>query len=259
MFYQGKKILITAPVHQDAKVFKEYLWSLDRLIIPEDYKVYKYFYLHNADNLKKFLQPNEYEVFKDETKVQESNTTHIWTDENFSAVAKMRTKALEYARKHNFDYIFSVDSDVILHKESLVDLLNEQKDIIAKIYWTAWDNNQPWNLMPNCYDGKNKQGRIYYYKDIQTYKVIGTYLTGVTGAAILISSRIFNEPLITYYPIPMLSQSFWEDYAFCTRCKCVIPDIQFFINTLHPAHHLYRKEDVDNWFKGEKEKWKKEF
>ena len=50
-----KKILITAPVHQNIKVFKEYLWSLNRLIIPEGYEVHKYFYLHNADNLKKFL------------------------------------------------------------------------------------------------------------------------------------------------------------------------------------------------------------
>ena len=113
-----KKILITAPVHQEARIFKEYLWSLNRLIIPEGYTVQKHFYLHNTDNLKKFLQLNEYVTFKDDTKVEESNITHIWKQENFSAVAKMRTKALEYARDNNFDYIFSVDSDVILHKNN---------------------------------------------------------------------------------------------------------------------------------------------
>ena len=147
-----KKILITAPVQQDIKIFKEYLWSLNRLIIPEGYEVHKYFYLHNAENLKKFLQSNEYEVFNDNVEVQQSDLTHIWTQQNFSAVAQMRTKALEYARKNNFDYIFSIDSDVILHKETLIDLLNEQKDAIAKIYWTAWSAEQPWNLAPNCYD-----------------------------------------------------------------------------------------------------------
>ena len=254
-----KKILITAPVHQDIKVFKEYLWSLNRLVIPEGYEIYKHFYLHNAGNLKKFLKPNEYEIFNNNVEVQQSDLTHIWTQQNFSAVAQMRTKALEYARKNNFDYIFSVDSDVILHKETLIDLLNEQKDAIAKVYWTAWSAEQPWNLAPNCYDGRNKQGQIFYYEDIQKYKVIGTYPVGVTGAAILISSKIFNEPLITYYPIQMLSNSYWEDYAFCTRCRCVIPDIQFYINTVHPAKHLYREEDITNWFKGEKEKWIKEF
>ena len=251
--------MITAPVHQDAKIFREYLWSLDRLEIPEGYSVDKYFYLHNADNLKKFLQPNEYEIFKDNTKVEQSNITHIWNPKNFSAVAQMRTKALERARQLQYDYIFSVDSDVILHRESLIDLINEQKDAIAKIYWTAWDNNQPWNLMPNCYDGRDGQGKIIYFDDYNKYKIIGTYETGVTGATILISSKIFNEPLIDYYPIKILSSSYWEDFAFCTKCKCIIPNIKFYIDTIHPALHLYRKEDYEIWIKEEKKIWEKEF
>lgn len=253
-----KKILITAPVHQDAKVFKEYLWSLNRLNIPEGYTTEKHFYLHNADNLKKFLQPDEYEIFKDDTEVQQSDITHVWTKKNFSSVAQMRTKALEYARENNFDYIFSVDSDVILHKNTIIDLLSRNTDIIAKIYWTAWDANKPWLLMPNCYDSRRKSGQITYSVGIDTYKIIGVYQTGVTGAAILISSRIFNNPLITYYPIDMLSQSYWEDFAFSCRCRCIIPDIQFYIDTVHPAKHLYRKEEIDKWFKGERKKWEKE-
>ena len=254
-----KKILITAPIHQDIKVFKEYLWSLNRLIIPEGYEVHKYFYLHNAGNLKKFLQPNEYEIFNDNTKIEKNEITHIWKQENFSAIAQMRTKALEKARKEKYDYIFSVDSDVILHKETLIDLSSKNKEIIAKIYWTPWNSNEPWNLMPNCYDGRNKNGQIFYFNDVNQYKVIGLYEVGVTGAAILISSRIFQHKEITYYPIKMLSTSFWEDYAFCTRCRCVIPDIKIYIDTIHPAHHLYHTEDYNNWIKGEKEKWEKEF
>lgn len=254
-----KKILITAPIHQDIKIFKEYLWSLNRLEIPEGYEIHKYFYLHNAENLKKFLQPDEYEIFKDNTKIEENDRTHIWRQENFSAVSQMRTKALQKAREENFDYIFSVDSDVILHKKSLIDLIFEQKDAIAKMYWTAWDSNQPWNYMPNCYDGKDENGRIIYFNNLNNYKSIGTHETGVTGAAILISSRIFKEPLITYYPIEILSTSYWEDFAFCTRCKCVIPDIKFYIQNFHPAKHLYRKEDYENWIKKEKDIWKKEF
>ena len=253
-----KKILITAPVHQDIKIFKEYLWSLNRLNIPEGYEIYKHFYLHNADNLKKFLKSNEYEVFKDETKIEKNEQTHIWKQENFTSVSQMRTKALEYARKNNFDYIFSVDSDVILHKNTLIDLLSRDKDVISKIYWTAWDANRPWLLMPNCYDSRKKNGQIVYLSDFNTYKFMGTYKVGVTGAAILISSKIFNNPLITYYPIDMLSQSHWEDFAFSCRCRCVIPDIQFYIDTVHPAKHLYRNNEAEKWFKEDKKLWEEE-
>ena len=251
-----KKILITAPVHQDIKIFKEYLWSLNRLEIPEGYEVHKYFYLHNSNNLKKFLQSNEYEIFNDNTKVEQNEITHIWKIENFSAVSQMRTKALEKARREKYDYIFSVDSDVILHKKTLNDLLSREKDIISKIYWTAWDSRQPWLLLPNCYDSRSDNGRIVYKdQNIEKYKIMGTYETGVTGAAILISSKIFNEPLIDYYPIKVLSTSYWEDYAFCVKCKCLFPDLKIYIDTIHPAKHLYRQEDYNNWIKGEKELW----
>ena len=254
-----KKILITAPTRQDPKIFKEYLWSLNRLEIPEGYEVYKYFYLHNSKNLIKFLKPNEYEIFNDNSILEESNKTHIWKNDNFSAVSKMRTMALEKARNEKYDYIFSVDTDVILHKMTLCDLLAREKDIISKIYWTAWNSDMPWNFMPNCYDGKKRNGTLYYNDGIQKYKIIGTYTTNVTGAAILISSKIFNNPLINYYPIEILSTSYWEDYAFCTKCKCIYPDLQIYIDTIHPAKHLYRKEDYEKWIKDEKEKWKNEF
>jgi len=253
-----KKIMITAPVHQDAKIFKEYLWSLNRLIIPNGYIVDKYFYLHNADNLKKFLQPNEYEVFKDDTKVEHTNT-HIWTQNNFTVVSKMRTKALERARELKYDYIFSVDSDTILCKTTLQELIEDNLPFVSKLHWTPWDSNHPEILGPNCYDGRNSQGQIIFFKSPEKYKIPGIYEVGSAGGCNLISSKIFNHPEINYYPIPILRSSFWEDFAFATRCKSVIPEIKFYIDTNNPVKHLYHKIDFDNWIKGEKEKWEKEF
>ena len=194
-------------------------------------------------------------VILKKTIIKENDITHIWTQDNFNAVAQMRTKALEKARNEKYDYIFSVDSDIILHKETLCDLLAREKDIISKIYWTARNAEQPWALYPNCYDFRDDNDNIGYDQDINKYKIIGTYETEVTGAAILISSKIFNEPLINYYPIKILSSSFWEDYAFCIKCKCLFPDLKIYIDTIHPAKHLYRQEDYENWIKGEKEQW----
>lgn len=250
-----KKILITAPVHQDAKIFKEYLWSLNRLIIPEGYEIQKHFYLHNADNLKKFLQPNEYEIFKDETKVEESDVTHIWKQENFNAVTTMRTKALEYARENNFDYIFSVDSDVILQSTNLVELINSNKDIVAKMYWTIFDSNIPYFSMPNCYDYINEKGQRVFKKGINNLKFLGLHEVGVTGACTLIGKRIINEPLIDYFPIKIFSYSKWEDYAFCIKAHALIPDVSIYIDNMCSPKHLYRKEDYTKWVNEEKEKW----
>lgn len=247
-----KKILITAPVHENIKIFKEYLWSLNRLEIPEGYEVYKYFYLHEANNLKKLLQPNEYEIFNSNIKIKENNN---WSQEKLNIIAQMRTKALEYARLNKFDYIFFVDSDVILHKKSLIDLLEKKKDIIGKIYWTAFDPTQPQNIIPNCYDD-NIRGQKSLKRNLISYKFIGTYEVGVISGAVLISSKIFNESLLNYYPISILSSSVWEDYSFCVKSKCFFPNLKIYIDTLHPAKHLYNIEDYNNWIKWEKEEWK---
>ena len=250
-----KKILITAPVHQDIKIFKEYLWSLDRLIIPEGYEIHKYFYLHNAGNLKKFLQSNEYEVFKDNTKIEESDRTHIWKQENFSAVSQMRTKALQKARDENYDYIFSVDSDVILQKTNLVELINDNKDIVAKMYWTVFDSNIPYLLMPNCYDYINEKGQRIFKKGINNLKFLGLHEIGVTGACTLIGKRIINEPLIDYLPIKIFSYSKWEDYAFCIKAHTILPDVSIYVDNIHSPRHLYRKEDYLKWINEEKKEW----
>ena len=249
-----KKIMITAPVHQDAKIFREYLWSLDRLEIPKGYTVDKYFYLHNADNLKKFLQPNEYEIFKDNTKVEQSDITHIWKTENFSAVAQMRTKALERARQLQYDYIFSVDSDVILHKNNLIELLENNKDVISKTYWTVFDLNYPDLLLPNCYDYIDNAGKRVFINGLEEIKKEGIHKVGVTGACTLINKKIIEEPTINYLYIPIFSYSIWEDYSFCIKIKSMIPDSTIYTDNSNCPKHLYREEDYKKWLQ-EKKLW----
>lgn len=251
-----KKILITAPVYQDIKIFKEYLWSLDRLEIPEGYEVHKYFYLYNANNLKKCLQSNEYEIFNNKIELKKNDIKYIWEQKDFDGISKMRTMALIKAREENYDYVFNVDANIILHKKTLIDLISRDKDIIGKIYWTSFDEERPWNAIPNCYDDRDREHRLIYRNNLIHYKFIGTYEVGVINGVTLISSKIFKEPLINYYPIKILSSSYSEDYSFCIKCKCIFPNIKIYIDTLHPAKHLYTKEDYDNWMKWEKKEWK---
>lgn len=252
-----KKILITAPVRQDIKIFKEYLWSLDRINIPEGYEIHKYFYLHNSNNLKKFLKPNEYECITDDSVLEYSNRTHIWNPENFKAVAAMRSMALEKARNENYDYVFSVDSDIILRKNSLVDLIKDNKDVVGKIWWTPYDEEQPWIIPPSCYDGRDIKGRMII--DPERVKIIGLHEIGTICGCTLISKKIFENPYINYYPIKNLSSSNWEDFAFSTRVHVIFPDVKFYIDTYYPVKHLYRISDYEKWKKEEKESWEKEY
>ena len=253
-----KKILITAPVHQSKNIFKEYLWSLNRLLIPEDYEIHKYFYLHNCENLKKFLQKDEYEIIKDNTNILQNETTHSWTKDNFNSVAQMRDKALNKAREENYDYIFSVDSDVILHKNTLNELIEDDCDIVAKMYWTVFDSKYPWYNMPNGYDEFGENNERIFKKGMDSLKIMGLHEIGVTGACTLIGKRVIKDPIINYKPISIVSTSRLEDYAFCFRTRCAIQDAKIYIDNVHMAKHLYREEDYLKWINGEKQLWEKE-
>ena len=171
----------------------------------------------------------------------------------------MRTKALEYARENNFDYVFSIDSDTILCKTTLNELLSFNLPFVSKLHWSYWINGDEKSKGPNCYDGRTSQGQILFFNSPEKFNIPGLYEVGSAGGCNLISKEIFQHPEITYYPIPILKSSCWEDFAFATRCKCVIPNITFFIDTNNPVKHLYHKSDFDKWIKEEKEKWKKEF
>lgn len=252
-----KKILITAPVRQNNKIFKEYLWSLNRLNIPEGYEIHKFFYLHNSNNLKKMLNPDEYQIITDDTILEYSDRTHIWNLENFKAVAAMRSMALKKAREENYDYIFSVDSDIILRKNSLIDLIEANKEVVGKIWWTVYDKNLPWIISPSCYDGRDLEGKIII--DLYRIKEIGIHEIGTICGCTLISKKIFENEYINYFPIKNLSFSNWEDFAFSIRTHVLFPDIKFYIDTRYPVKHLYRMEDYEKWKKEEKELWEKEY
>lgn len=240
----GKRILITSPVHQTAPVFIEYLNSLSHLIIPEDYIIDKYFYLHNCSELASFLQPNEYEIIENDINLIVKDR-HEWNDKNFNIVSIMRTKALEKARTEKYDYIFSVDSDVLLHPKTLCLLLQDNKDIVSTAYWYKLRGG----IAENFFEYENwKKARPTI-----EYTQKGIYEIGITGAATLIGKRIIQDERINYYPIDCIDFSKWEDYAFCLKARVLIPDVQIAIDTRLPARHLYTEKDYKRWMMEKKQ------
>ena len=239
-----KRILITSPVHQEEKIFKEYLYSLSHLIIPDGYKIDRYFYLHNCSNLSLFLKENEYEIIENKINLIKKER-HEWNSENFNIVSIMRTKALEKARKEKYDYIFSIDSDVLIHPKTLHYLLQDNKDIVSMAYW--YKLNQ--GIAENFFDYENWKK----LKPTLEYCKKGVYEVGITGAATLIGERIIKNEKINYYPIDCISFSKWEDYAFCLKAQVLIPDVQIAIDTRLPCRHLYTEKDYNRWIKDKKE------
>ena len=227
------KILIGCPVRQDEQTFKKYLHSLGQLECG-DHEVDFYFLLHDSPHLKKFLSVDQYEEVESNTQYIKTEDTHHWEPENLSEVIKLKNYLIHRVLTGNYDYFFMVDSDILMHKNTLMHLLKQDKDIIAEIFWTRWNLGRKED--PNAWTHD-----FYSYINTEiadSWRKKGVYEVGGTGACILIKRNVL-EAGVNYMPIKNISFSLWEDRAFCIRASVL--GFNIFLDTHYPAIHLYRK------------------
>lgn len=244
--YGAKRILIGGPVRQDETTFRLYLDSLDKLDT-SGLHVDLAFILHNCPELEsianQYNRPGREVVvvakLDDESDYKRSDT-HEWKSVNLSTVAQMRNHFLALAR--HYDALFMVDSDLLLHPQTLQMLVKADKPIVSNVFWTRWSPNDP--EMPNAWMVDNygfDEGRI------EKWREPGLHQVGMTGACTLIRREVI-EAGVNYSPIPNVSITTWEDRAFCIRAA--VAGFEIWMDTTYPARHLYREEDVKEVLKG---------
>lgn len=240
----GRRVLIAAPVRQKEEIFIEYLNSLNHLEIPNDVEIKKFFFLHNCPELAKYLNDDEYELLTDNSPlIKEVNKQKNWTQENFDALSSMRTLLLRKTAREEYDYLFTVDSDILIHPKTLKLLLNDNKKIVGNMVWTKMKNS---GISAIC--GKDEEWGAYSGKELTILqKQPGIYPVGWTCACLLISSEICKNENISYWSIPYIDNTGCEDYAFCMRVKCNFPNTQIWIDNRLPARHLYHEKDYERW------------
>lgn len=233
------KILVGAPVRQDPKIFYQYLEGLRGLIVPEGVELDFCFVLDNSDHLIGMLKSNEYYALYSDEVGNESyvvdEITHHWTNGLVGKIAFIKNALLKKAVEMGYDYFFLVDSDLVLHPLTLVQLIKAQKDLIANVFWTSWQPESP--ELPNAWDLDHYS---FYEGSLEKWRVPGVYQVGMTGACFLISRKVI-EAGVSYTKVPNLS--FWgEDRHFCVRAACA--GFSIWLETTYPAKHLYRKSDL---------------
>ena len=190
------RILLGSPARQDTRIFEQYIKSLDRLELP--CKVDRLFILNDAENLKPYLKPNEYIEYNTGDHYEKTEITHRWSKANLDKMPTMRNMLIEKTLSGCYDYLFMVDTDLILHPHTLTALLEAEKDIIAEAFWTKThpSTNDP-RVQVSCWDyGQD----MCFEHSKETWQEPGIYRVGGTGACILIHRSVF-ESGVDYSPI----------------------------------------------------------
>ncbi|GAA3408493.1 glycosyltransferase [Paenibacillus hodogayensis] len=256
-----KRVLVASPVHQRPAVLQLFLESLSGLE-QQSASVNFLFMDDNEDPissalLRKFAADRGRTVVERYTEGEASaysrdEYTHYWKEEQVWKVAGMKDAMLRHACDRKYDYIFLVDSDLVLHPRTLEQLLADNKEIVSGLFWTRWQPNtieMPQVWVRDEYDMFVKRrhetvseaeasARMTAFFD--RLRKPGVYEVGGLGACTLISRKALQAG-VKFAEIDNVS--FWgEDRHFCIRARAL--GIGLHVDTHYPAFHIYRDSDI---------------
>ena len=226
------RVLIAAPLRQDPKIFEEYQKGLDALIIPEGVIADRYFVVNDCDNVIPYIRNAEYDVVNNGAMMYQD---HLWTGELVGNMATYRNMTIRKTLDGGYDYLLSVDTDLVLEEHTLQQLLEDDKDCVAGMFWTnGWSNC--WMYDQVCEN------------NLPEWQTPGVYRVGGTGALFLIKRKVL-EAGVDYTPIPNLRKAvFGEDRHFCIRAVC--NGFELWADNRCQPVHLYRNKQYDDYIGG---------
>lgn len=220
------KVLITAPLKQDPGIFREYQRALDELDVPAGVTVDRFYVVNDCPDVIPEIR-GDYIVVNTGDKYEKAVNDHIWTHDNLTKMHGLRNLTIQRAREGGYDYWWSIDTDLILHRETLRTLIEADKDIVSEIFWTQAPSGNYWC---NAWMHDQAAGMS------QEWRKPGLYQVGMTGALTLAKRRVFEA--IDYTPIPNIVKALWgEDRHFCIRAACA--GFEMWLDTHYPAEHLF--------------------
>jgi Anp1 len=257
-----KKILIASPIRQKPAILKEFLDSLSNL--KKDTLMVDYFFVDDNEDAqasellsnfaKKQLESNCTLFYSPQitSDYQCNEATHYWTDALVWKVAAFKDIIINHAVNNKYDYLFLIDSDIVLAPKTVEHLVATDKEIIAEIFWTRWspeDSELPQVWLSDTYnlyetaDGErlsadtiDKRRTLF----LEQLKRPGIYEVGGLGACTLIKKEALCKGL-RFEKIKNIT--LWgEDRHFCVRAAAL--GISLFVDTHYPAYHIYRESHL---------------
>lgn len=253
------RVLVGSPIYQKPAILKRFLESLKNLI-SDSISIDFMFVDDNIDKesikiLSEFQRKTSSVRIirgKEEGVYLCNEESHTWNSDLMLKVSNYKNSIIQYAIENKYDYLFFVDSDLILHPNLIEHLKTLNKEIVSEIFWSSWHHDQPfepnvwlfdeYDLVPKKLGEKltEKEQKIRQTKFLNQLKIPGIYEVGGLGACTLISRSALLKG-VNFEPIKNVN--IWgEDRFFCIRA--VVLGIALFVDTHYPAYHIYRESDL---------------
>lgn len=255
------RVLIASPVRQKPAILHHFLEGLRRL----DTTGMEVAYLfvdnnddaHASEQLRAFGGQVDAPVHRLRLPVGEmyhrTETSHYWTENLIGRLAAIKDGILHATLKYGCDYAFLVDSDLVLHPQTLRRVIERQRDILSQVFWTVWTADKP--PLPNVWYAdhynlyRTQRGQTLppdeQARRTETFLSAlafrpGVYRLSGLGACTLIARRAI-EAGVSFSPLRG-SLHLGEDRHFCLRAEAL--GFHLFADTTLPPLHLYRTSEL---------------
>lgn len=255
------RVLICSPVRQKPTILRHFLEGLHRLDTTN--LEVAFLFIDNNDDaratemLREFASQVDAPVYRLRIPTTEpyhrTEIGHAWTESLCWRLAALKDGALQAALKHGYDYAFLVDSDLLLHPQTLRRLISLQRDIVSQVFWTVWQPGAP--PLPNVWQGdfynlhrvrrgqslnsEEQRRRVEAFLSALAFHP-GVYRVSGLGACTLISRRAIEAGVSFAEVRGCLLPG--EDRHFCLRAEAL--GIRLFADSVFQPLHLYRESEV---------------
>lgn len=217
------KIFLGAPVRNRAWVLPRYIKGIVNQNIPME----TCFIINDCeDNTEQILKKSGFTIIKQDLGQTHGHLRGEYSKDN---LAKLRNMLLEEFLKSDCDYLLSIDTDIILPKGSVKQLLSDNKDIVSMLI----KNSDVLNVHNFFINGKH----------VEEVKE-GLIPVDMTGAVYLIKRRVIEAGVKYVY------HKLGEDIPFCNSAR--EKGFEIYCDTRLKPVHVF-KEGLDLIAKTSKE------
>jgi len=223
-------MMIGSPIQNRQSCLVSYLENIRNLNYPKE-KIHLAFLLNNShDDSYEILKTFRNEYLKDYRKISIWDVCGLNDDyqdfrapgRNYKHIADARNLWLTMFDSES-EYLFSIDSDILVEPETLNKLLSRKKDICSALIWN--NHAGPTNLYNIL--RKNRSG---YYKVIEREFEDDVIEVDVTGACYLINRNVIDSGV-------RYSHHTWgEDFGFCIAAQK--KGFEIFCDTTQRPYHI---------------------
>jgi hypothetical protein len=254
------KILVGGPVRKNAAVLSAHLASLESQELPARVEL-DYLFVDDypapdpaQQVLADFVAKHGGQVVKSGQAVTGDFTdqhpvTHQWTASAMTRVGNIKNGILAECVKGQYDYLWLIDSDLVLDRTTLASLLSCQRAVVSAVYWTRWNSDPLIHAGPQVWLKPVYQLGLPHYPESEFRRNLGVERrlerVGGLGACTLIRRDVIEKGVNFSKPEGFPSGGLWdgEDRHFCEWARRLHVDLS--ADAWPDIFHVYHPQDVE--------------